>query len=450
MPRRRAQQTSILDYVGSQAPKASSSSTQANREAIRFTATRVPTQAPLAEGEGAGDEVDSEDEGRFDRFRLENRKTRLDMEEPTYRGETSQARNRQSQVKKKKVLSGYDSEENTTDDDPPRNRRRKNSDDDMPLGSSQAREAINAITIDESSSSSESQSPAKSTVSPNLRAGRKRSDVVLSDSSVKASSLDQDDSLRTPTQERPRRDANSSRKRRRLVHEEEDEDGDGLSDLGQAGPGPSTRSAIKRKTRSGGPITPPSPLQSSGEPHRIRKKTRQVDYYESDDPMDLLIAKANNGKGKGKMMEKADDAVFEAETSPSQSQSQSMDRRTDKASTTDATRRDRSARHRSASVEDEQARPPPGRATTKLKIFSSESEAEPEPVMRGWSSTPPADTDEEVEMKRNRRPKVKEARRKKARAKDPDESGEEVDQKELLEEIALDKPGKRVEASVRI
>ena len=447
MRTRRTQQTSILDYVGSQAPRGSTS-TQTHREApISFTAVRVPTQSHLVEGEEAGDEVDSEDEGRLDRFRLDHRKTRLDTEEPAEprfgRGARSQPSAKQidkKQITKKKVLSGYDDEDSSTDDGPSGPRKRKDS-VDIPLkSSSQAREAIDAIVIHESSSSSAS--PPKSTASPRLRTRRQRSGIVLSGSSAQVSSQNQDDPLRTPTQDRPRRDPQSSRKRRRRVLEDEDEGDDELLASGRGEPGPSTRSASKRKTRSDGPVTPPSPLDS-GEPLRTRKKTKQVDYYESDDPIDLLTGKGSASKGKGRITENLDDAVFEAETSLSPSQS--MSRKPGESSVNKYGRRTRGTGQRNAPIEEGKVRQAAARPQTTLKIFSSESEAEPEAepdsVRRGWSSTPPVDSDD------GGKPgdiitKSRAGKRKKGRTQDPDEIEEDIDPKELLEEIALDKPGK--------
>lgn len=477
MRHRRTQQTSILDYVGSNPVKASTS-TQTNREApINFTATyRGSTQGRTAEGDEAGDEVDSEEEGegRLDRFRLDHRKTRLgteELEEPTYEGEASRTRERKRQGKKK-VLVDVDSEEDIENDQPRRRgpQRRKDTADLPPQSSSQAREAIDAFTIDvPSSSSSRSESPHKSTVSPAVRR-RRRSGVVLSgtSSSQHASNQEQeqdhvDDPLRTPTstQEKPHRVVNShsaSKCKRRLISD----DNSDTEDLGRPGPGPSTsnntRSAIKRKTRSGGPVTPtpPSPLASdTGGAHaRTRKKARQVDYYESDDPMDLLSGKKGSGKGKGKMREDLDDAVFEAETSLSPSQSQSVGRKMNTAvkSGVGKARQTRSTKRRGISVdmEDVATHPPAGRPTTKLKIFSSESESEsevePETAvrLRGWSSTPPENSgsDESDQPQKQRRIKGKDLRRKKARVQEPDDSEEDaIDPKELLEEIAMDEPG---------
>jgi hypothetical protein len=450
MRQRRTQQTSILDYVCSNPPKASSS-IQTNREApINFTASyRGSTQAQLAEGDEAGDEVDSEGEGRFDRFRLAHRKTRLDTEEreePTYGGEASRTNDRKRQSKKK-VLAGSESEEGSVDDDQlrkPRSqagKRGQKDSVDAPLKSSNgAREAIDAIVIGQSYSSSSPESPPKSTASPILKPRRKRSDVVLSGSSRQASTQEQDDLLRTPTQDKPHRDPHSSRKRRLVL--DDSSDAADLSDLGRPGPGPSTRSAIKRKTRSDGPVTPPSPLDS-GEIVRTRKKTRQVDYYESDDPIEVPKDSKGKrkGKGKAKMTEDPDDAVFEADTSLSPSQPKGRKPITTKRYGIENGRRTRSTRPCSISMEAERTLQPPARPTTKLKIFSSQSEAESEPVMRGWSSTPPADSDGNAEPPKRRRGKVKEVRRKKARMRDPDESEDEIDPKELLEEIALDGPG---------
>lgn len=488
MRHRRTQQTSILDYVGSNPVKASTS-TQTNREApINFTATyRGSTQGRTAEGDEAGDEVDSEEEGegRLDRFRLDHRKTRLgteELEEPTYEGEASRTRERKRQGKKK-VLVDVDSEEDIENDQPRRRgpQRRKDTADLPPQSSSQAREAIDAFTIDvPSSSSSRSESPHKSTVSPAVRR-RRRSGVVLSgtSSSQHASNQEQDedhdddDPLRTPTstQEKPHRVVNShsaSKRKRRLFVD----DNSGTEDLGRPGPGPSTsnntRSAIKRKTRSGGPVTPtpPSPLASDteGAHARTRKKARQVDYYESDDPMDLLSGKKGSGKGKGKMREDLDDAVFEAETSLSPSQSQSVGRKTNTALKTGVAnaRQTRSTKRRGISVdmEDVATHPPAGRLTTKLKIFSSESEsefgseAEPEAAvrLRGWSSTPPGNSgsDGSDQPQKQRRIKGKDLRRKRARVQDPDDSEEDaIDPKELLEEIAMDEPGESTLACER-
>ena len=480
MRHRRTQQTSILDYVGSNPSKASTS-TQTNREApINFTATyRGSTQGRADDGDEAGDEVDSEEEGegRLDRFRLDHRKTRLDteeLEEPTYEGEASRTRERKRQGKKK-VLVGVESEEDSEDDQPRKRgpQRRKDTADLPPQSSSQAREAIDAITIDvPSSSSSRSESPLKSTVSPAVRR-RRRSGVVLSGtSSSRHASIqeqdqdDDDDPLRTPTstQERPHRVPNShsaSKRKRRLVLD----DNSDIEDLGRPGPGPSTstnkmtRSATKRKTRSGGPVTPtpPSPLASDAEgAHvRTRKKARQVDYYESDDPMDLLSGKKGSGKGKGKMREDLDDAVFEAETSLSPSQPQSVGRKKNTApeSGVGNARQTRSTKQVSANMEDVATHPPVGRPTTKLKIFSSESESEPEVEteaavkLRGWSSTPPENSgsDESDVPQKQRRIKGKDSRRKKARVQDPDDSEEDaIDPKELLEEIAMDEPGESI------
>lgn len=483
MRHRRTQQTSILDYVGSNPFKASTS-TQTNREApINFTATyRGSTQGRVDDGDEAGDEVDSDEEGegRLDRFRLDQRKTRLnteELEEPTYEGEASRTRDRKRQGKKK-VLVDVDSEEDFEDDQPRKRgpQRRQDTADLPPQSSSQAREAIDAITIDvPSSSSSRSESPHKSTVSPAVRR-RRRSGVVLSgtSSSQHASNQEQDqddddDPLRTPTstQEKPHRVANShsaSKRKRRLVLD----DNTDTEDLGRPGPGPSTsnntRSATKRKTRSGGPVTPtpPSPLASDAEGAHIRtrKKARQVDYYESDDPMDLLSGKKGSGKGKGKMREDLDDAVFEVETSLSPSQSQSVDRKTNTAlrSGVGNARQTRSTKQVSANMEDVATRPPVGRPTTKLKIFSSESEseseAEPETAvkLRGWSSTPSENSgsDESDVSRKQRKVKGKESRRKKARIQDPDDSEEdEIDPTELLEEIAMDEPGEPILACER-
>jgi hypothetical protein len=489
MRHRRTQQTSILDYVGSNASKVSTS-TQTNREApINFTASyRGSTQSRADEGDEAGDEVDSEEEGegRLDRFRLDHRKTRLDteeLEEPTFEGEAARTRDRKRQGKKK-VLVDVDSEEDIENDQPRRGgpQRRKDTADLPPQSSSQAREAIDAITIDvPSSSSSRSESPRKSTVSPAVRR-RRRSGVVLSgtSSSQHASNQEQeqdhdDDPLRTPTstQERPHRVPKShsaSKRKRRLVSD----DNSDIEDLGRPGPGPSTstnnmtRSATRRKTRSGGPVTPtpPSPLASDaqGAHARTRKKARQVDYYESDDPMDLLSGKKGSGKGKGKMREDLDDAVFEAETSLSPSQSQSVGRKTNTALKTGVgnARQTRSTKRRGISVdmEDVATHPPAGRPTTKLKIFSSESEsesesgAEPETAvkLRGWSSTPSENSgsDESHVPQKQRRNKGKDPRRKKARVQDPDDSEEdEIDPKELLEEIAMDEPGESILACGR-
>lgn len=487
MRHRRTQQTSILDYVGSNPFKASKS-TQTNREApINFTASyRGSTQGRVDDGDEAGDEVDSEEEGegRLDRFRLDHRKTRLDteeLEEPTYEGEASRTRDRKRQGKKK-VLVDVDSEEDSEDDQPRKrgSQRRKGTAELPPQSSSQAREAIDAITIDvPSSSSSGSESPQKSTVSPAVRR-RKRSGVVLSGtSSSQHASIqeqdqdDDDDPLRTPTstQEKPHRVPNShsaSKRKRRLVLD----DNSDIEDLGRPGPGPSTstnkmtRSATKRKTRSGGPVTPtpPSPLASDAERvhARTRKKARQVDYYESDDPMDLLSGKKGLGKGKGKMREDLDDAVFEAETSLSPSQSQSVGRKTNTASKSGVgnARQTRSTKQVSADMEDVATHPPVGRPKTKLKIFSSESESESEPEvepetavkLRGWSSTPSENSgsDESHVPQKQRRIKGKDPRRKKARVQDPDDSEEdEIDPKDLLEEIAMDEPGESKSACER-
>jgi hypothetical protein len=484
MRHRRTQQTSILDYVGSNPFKASKS-TQTNREApINFTATYGgSTQGRTAEGDEAGDEVDSEEEGegRLDRFRLDHRKTRLnteDLEEPTYEGEASRTRDRKRQGKKK-VLVDVDSEEDSEDDQPRKRgpQRRKDTVDLPPQSSSQAREAIDAITIDvPSSSSSRSESPHKSTVSPVARR-RRRSGVVLSGTSSSQHASNQerdqahDDPLRTPTstQEKPHlvpRSHSASKLKRHLVSD----DNSGTEDLGRPGPGPSTsnntRSATKRKTRSGGPVTPtpPSPLASDteGAHVRTRKKARQVDYYESDDPMDLLSGKKGSGKGKGKMREDLDDAVFEAETSlsPSQSQSVGREKNTAPRSGVRDARQTRSVKQVSANMEDVATHPPVGRPKTKLKIFSSESEsesesgAEPETAvkLRGWSSTPSeiSGSDESHVPQKQRRNKGKDPRRKKARVQDPDDSDEdEIDPKELLEEIAMDEPGESLLACER-
>jgi len=170
--------------------------------------------------------------------------------------------------------------------------------------------------------------------------------------------------------------------------------------------------------------------------------------------MDLLSGKKGSGKGKGKLREDLDDAVFEAETSLSPSQSQSVGRKMNTAvkSGVGKARQTRSTKRRGISVdmEDVATHPPAGRPTTKLKIFSSESESEsevePETAvrLRGWSSTPPENSgsDESDQPQKQRRIKGKDLRRKKARVQEPDDSEEDaIDPKELLEEIAMDEPG---------
>jgi hypothetical protein len=101
-------------------------------------------------------------------------------------------------------------------------------------------------------------------------------------------------------------------------------------------------------------------------------------------------------------------------------------------------------------MEDVATHPPVGRPTTKLKIFSSESESESEAEretavkLRGWSSTPSGNSgsDESDVPQKQRKIKGKDLRRKRARVQDPDDSEEdEIDPKELLEEIAMDEPG---------
>jgi hypothetical protein len=178
--------------------------------------------------------------------------------------------------------------------------------------------------------------------------------------------------------------------------------------------------------------------------------------------MDLLSGKKGSGKGKGKMREDLDDAVFEAEPSLSPSQSQSVGRKTNTAlrSGVGNARQTRSTKRRGISMdmEDVATHPPIGRPTTKLKIFSSESEsefgAEPETAvkLRGWSSTPSENSGSngsDVPQKQ-RKIKGKNLRRKKARVQDPDDSEEdEIDPKELLEEIAMDEPGESMLAFER-
>jgi hypothetical protein len=72
--------------------------------------------------------------------------------------------------------------------------------------------------------------------------------------------------------------------------------------------------------------------------------------------------------------------------------------------------------------------------------------------LRGWSSTPSENSgsDESDVSRKQRKVKGKESRRKKARIQDPDDSDEdEIDPKELLEEIAMDEPGESILACER-
>jgi hypothetical protein len=352
--------------------------------------------------------VDSEDEEeRFDRFRLEAPKTRLDSDEEDDRRRLAASK------PKKKVLTDSESEGGMEIDRSQGLRFQGGSQESSLPIRSRRKVSTTAIVVDDSAS--EPDCIVVAVPAPHTPNEGSQPRGTVNDSE------DGDDQI-TPLKRPARITRSSTHKRPHFLPAESDDE----SHLPIAGPGPSSRSSVKRKTRSGGPITPPSPLVSSGEENqRTRKKKKEVDYFESDDALDLVTsartrserarAEKEASKGKGKNRAATEDEMeFEADPT---------------ASTT--------------AIEFTQEVEKPVRTRTTLHIFSSASESEEtdgssQPRRRSSESVS-EDKDMADEPKRGDKRSGKSKRRK--RMRDPDDSEEEIDSKQLLEEIKLDAPG---------
>ena len=416
---RRTQQSSILDFIGANAPtQPTPSSSTHTHPRISFTATRAATQSRVLDPDERGDEVDSEDEEeRFDRFRLEASKTRLDSDEEDDR----RVRGRLAAWKpKKKVLRDSGSEGGMEVDGSQEIRSQGGSQESSLPIRPRRKEPTTAIVVDDSASETDSIVVADSsrhTPSKGSRPTRTDNDSVDGENQT------------TPLKRPARTTRSSTRKRPHFLPDESDDE----SHLPIAGPGPSSRSSVKRKTRSGGPITPPSPLLSSGEENQRTRKKKEVDYFESDDALDLVTsartrserAKAEKeaSKGKGKNRATAEDEMeFEADPT---------------ASTTAV----------ELTQELTQELEKPVRTGTKLHIFSSASESggtAGSSQSRRRSSESVSEDEQMDEPKRGDKRSGKHSKhRKKRKMRDPDDSEEEIDAKQLMEEIKLDAPGQK-------